>query len=218
MSGDPVTYDQFLPEVLPFLHGCSDLVATHAIKNAVIEFCEKTDWWIFEMDPIYSMVNVQDYDLDDLPDHTSIVRLIEGGYGGRHMDALTLDQLRARYGVTWRSLAPGQPAYCTQVTQDQISLVPAPGVGSTAQFTAFISLRPTRDSISCDSSIYERWAEVVGSGALSRLYSTAGQPFSNPAAAAVKRGQFNVGCNEAKRERMRGLGRAADRVDMPRFV
>lgn len=215
---EPVTYDAFLPEVLPFLHGCSDLVATHAVKNSVIEFCERSDWWVFEIDPIYAMVNVQDYDLDDLPDHTSLIRILEAGYGSRRLEQLTLDQLRARYGLTWRSIAPGQPSYYAQVTQDQVSLIPAPGVGSVAQFTAFVSLRPTRDSNSCDGSIYERWAETIGSGALSRLYSTAGQPFSNPAAAAVRRAQFNVGCNEAKRERMRGLGRAADRVDMPRFV
>jgi hypothetical protein len=218
VSGDPVTYDAFMPEVLPFVHGCSDLVATHAVKNAVIEFCEKTDWWLHEIDPIYGMVNVQDYDLDDLPDQTSIVRVVQAAYGGYPIDFLNMDELRAKFGLTWRSLAPGSPRYATQVVQDQISLVPMPGLGATAQLTAFVALRPTRDSQECDSSIYERWAEVIGQGALSRLCSSAGQPFSNPAAAATYRARFNVGCNEAKRERMRGLNRGGDRVEMPRFV
>lgn len=215
---DPITYDQFLSEVLPFAHGCSDVVATHAVKNAVIEFCEKTDWWVFEMDPIPGMANVQDYDLDDLPDDTSIIRIIQAAYGNQPLDPLNLDQLRARFGVTWRSVEPGWPRYCTQITPDQISLVPMPGIGVSGMFTAFISLRPTRDSTTCDSSIRERWAEVVGQGALSRLYAAAGQPYSNPAAAADFRAKFNVGCAEARRERMRGLGRAGDRIEMPRFV
>lgn len=212
------TYDLFLPEVLPFAHGCSDMVATHAVKNAAIEFCEKTDWWLYELDPIYAVVGVQDYDLDDLPEQTTIVRLVQAAYDGRQMDQMSTDQLRARFGLTWRSLAPGLPRWCVQVMQDQVSLVPAPAAGSTAKLTVMISLRPSRDSVVCDSSILERWAEVVGQGALARLCSSAGQPFSNAGAAATYRARFNVGCNEAKRERMRGLGTAGDSIQMPRFV
>lgn len=213
-----VAYDDFLSEVMPFVHGCSDLVAAHAVRNAVIEFCEKTDWWVYEIDPIPGMVNVQDYDLDDLPDNTSVVRLLNAWFDGARLINLSMDELRGRYGLSWRQLDPGFPRFVTQVMPDQVTLVPIPGPGLTGAITAFVSLRPTRASTTCDGSILERWAEVVGQGALSRLYATVAQPFSNPGAAAVARSKFNAGVAEARRERLRGLGRGGDRVQMPRFV
>lgn len=212
------TYDLFLPEVLPFAHGCSDMVATHAVKNAAIEFCEKTDWWLYELSPITGVANQQDYTFASLPAGASVCRVVQADYGNLPLDPLTDDELRGVFGIAWRSVDAGWPRFTTQINEDQISLVPAPSSASIAQLTAFVSLRPTRASTGCDSSIYERWGEVVGQGALARLYATAGQPYSNPAAAAAYMAKFNVGCSEAKRMRMRGLGRAGGRVQMRPFV
>ena len=39
-----VSYEVFLPEVMPYVHDVPEIVAVQAIRNACIEFCEKTHY------------------------------------------------------------------------------------------------------------------------------------------------------------------------------
>lgn len=214
-----VTYDTFFPEVMPFVYGCADMAAERAIMNAVIDFCIRSDWWVLELDPIMAAVGVGDYELDELPDQTEIVRIVDAWYGDRQLTQLSLDELRKKFGLSWRDTPAGFPSFVTQIMPGVLTVVPALQAGTPIEnITGFVSLRPTRDSTSCDDSIYNRWAEVIGHGALARLYATVGQPFSNPPAAQAFETKFSAGVANARRERLKGLGRGGDRVQMPRFV
>ena len=39
-----VSYEVFLPEVMPYVHDVPEIVAVQAIRNACIEFCEETQY------------------------------------------------------------------------------------------------------------------------------------------------------------------------------
>ena len=38
-------FTAWLPEVLPNVPTCPDVLAVNAIRNACIEFCSETNWW-----------------------------------------------------------------------------------------------------------------------------------------------------------------------------
>ena len=47
-----ISYEVFLPEVMPFVRDVPEIVAVQAIRNAVIEFCEETHYMQENLDPM----------------------------------------------------------------------------------------------------------------------------------------------------------------------
>ncbi|MCK4826181.1 hypothetical protein KA005_61125, partial [bacterium] len=58
-----VNFEDYLQEVLIEINGCPSKVATNAIRNAVIEFCQKARVWRETLDPINVKANTAVYDL-----------------------------------------------------------------------------------------------------------------------------------------------------------
>ncbi len=64
--GFSVSYDQFLPRVLQYVPDASEFIAVDAIKQACIEFCERTYFWQYEA-PAINVVNGQSQYIIDTP-------------------------------------------------------------------------------------------------------------------------------------------------------
>jgi hypothetical protein len=204
-------WDDFLPEVLPFVQNCPELTASNAVKNACIEFCERSLWWLFEHDPIVTTALGSRYALVP-PDGTLCARVMDAWHNDTSLSPRSDDQLRSLFGPDWRN-ATGSPRYITHITPDIVMVVPTPQEDAAdGTLSLIIALRPTRESAGVDSIIYDRWLETVAAGARARLYDVAGQPFSDPTAAIKSRLAFNRGIAEAARDRARSMGRGISRV------
>lgn len=208
-------YEKFLPEVLPYVHDCPEFVAVAAIRNACIEFCDRTDWWLYTHDPITVVANQNTYELD-LPDFTVESRILEGWYNNFPLKPKSEDQLRSMYNLDWRQME-GSPQFLTQLDPGEVIVVPFPTFTTTNTLNLIVVLKPTRDSVDVDDSIYERWAEQIGFGARARLYEIPNQPFYDPGSAAKYRMMFETAMGKAALERQRGISRANLRVRPPRF-
>lgn len=207
-------YEDFLPEVLPYVHDCPEIVALTAIRNACIEFCDRSMWLIYEHPDVPTQAGEGRYPLD-LPDFTESARVLEAWHNEFPLTPYSEDQIRRVYQFDWRSIEGG-PRYLTSLTPEEVAVVPMPSEVDAGTLKLIVALRPTRDSVDVDDTVYNRWAEVIGQGARSRIMSITNQPFFDPVAAAQNRMAFALGISEASRERLRGMQRAILHVRPPR--
>lgn len=207
-------YEDFLPEVLPYVRDCPEMVAINAIRNACIEFCDRSMWLLHEHDDIPTISGEGRYPLA-LPNFTESARVVEAWHNQFPLNAQNEDQLKRLYQFDWRDMVGG-PRYISSLTPCEVAVVPAPAEADAGTLKLIVALRPTRDSHSIDDSVYERWAEVIGQGARARLMAIAGQPFHDIAGSMQNRMFFTIGIAEASRERLRGMHRAVAHVKPPR--
>ena len=211
-----VSYETFFPEVVPYVHDVPDLVATNAIRNACIEFCEKSDYIIHTHDPITILPRVSAYQLD-LPYGTTVSRVIASWVGNLPITFKSQEDLQRIYPLDWRQMG-GRPQYITQDVPDEVIVAPFSDYEMDDGLKLIVALKPTRSSTTVDKLIYERWAEHIGFGARARLYDTPNQPYYDPAQAVKFRTWFESAIGEAKMERNRGLTRNVTRARTPRLV
>lgn len=190
----------FLPKVLPYVRDCPDMVAIGSIRDAIIEFCNETHWWVEKLDPISTQANVAIYELD-VPVGTELVMIESLRVSDRPVRPVSSDNLNSRYGYSnWQTLT-GLPAYYTFTEPNEVRLVPMPEVSASLAIDADASLRPVQDAMTVTETIYNRWAEQIGFGARSKLQSIPSQSYSDPNAAAQNRMLFAKGKAEAKIEK-----------------
>lgn len=211
-----VSYDEFLPEVLPYVHDCPQPVALNAIRNACIEFCEKSQWLVYEHDPISYTANVGSYEFDP-PTDTNVARVLSAWSSNIPIIPKGQDELEAMYGYAWREVS-GSPRFYVQMNPDEIVLVPKPEVFQSQALKMIVVIKPLRSSSAVAPSVYEDHAETIAFGARARLYDTPGQPYSDPAQAVKFRGWFEAAIGEAKIARNKGLTRAQNIARPPEFV
>ena len=209
-----VAYESFLPEVLPYVHDCAQLVAVNAIRNACIEFCEATRIWQYEV-PAFDSVSITPTYTISVPTGTRIAHINLAWYQDYPLNPKGQDELQEIYRTnSWVSMV-GQPKYITSLDPTQIRLVPYPDTGVTGAIKLTVALAPTRASTAVYDDVYNRFAEAIGHGARERLYGTMGQPYYDPAAAQAYRQRFLADIGAAKVQVNKGQTRGGVRV---RFI
>lgn len=208
-------YESFLTEVLPYVPDCPEIVAVNAIRNACIEFCDKSLYWLYNHDPVTTIDNVATYELE-LPDFTASVAVLDAWHDNLPLVPVGEDTIKKVYPLNWPTLM-GAPKYLTQQNPNEVILVPYPQTGIAQGLNMIMAIKPTRDSVDIDDSIYENWAEGIGFGARARIHALPNQSFSDPVAAAKYDALFRIEIGKATVTRNRGLSRAVQRVRPPRF-
>lgn len=215
--GFTVPYEQFLPQVTQYVPDVSEFIAVDAIRNAAIEFCEKTLFWQINTDPITVVENQANYPIQT-PADTKLVQVIVGYYDTNLLIPKAPDQLADIYRMgDWQNIA-GAPQYITQIIKPEIVLVPYPYQTQADLLTLRIAIAPTRDSQEIDSEIYEQWAETIAMGARARLFAQAKQPYYDKQASIDALKMFRYDINRARIAVNKGLTRTSPQVEYQRFV
>lgn len=210
------TLQDFLPYVLPYVTACPQPAAEAAIRLALIEFCERSECWQVELDPISVIAGQATYELET-PLDSQLLKVRQADYADRKepLEEKSTDQLRNLYG-DWRA-REGEPRYFTQLVKTDIRLVPSPLESVADGLRCLVALRPTNDAREVDDNIFAWWAEPIGYGARARLKTNPGQQYYDPAAAAVDRNMFMRYVAEATLQTQRGQTRAPQTVQMRRW-
>lgn len=216
--GYTVPYEQFLPFVTQYAQDVSEFVAVDAIRNACIEFCERTQ--ILEYDiPDIDIVALQSNYVIPTPADTKVVNILQAYY---NTDILLIpkspDELASIYRMSnWQTLQ-GTPQFITRLVKPEVTIVPVPYTNTNDSLRLRVALAPTRDSQEIDSEIYEQWAEIIARGARARIYNHPKQPYFDRAAAAEEARMFRVGINEARIQVAKGLSRDSTQVEFQRLL
>lgn len=184
-----------MSRLLPQAQGCPVPLAHQCLVDAAIEFCEETAATQSVTDPVALLSGRATYDLD-LPSDMEASRVTRVWVGPR---ALTLIAQAPPPDA-----ASGAPHSAYVAERDTITLYPTPDAGAYGALTARVTTRPKRTARALDDVLYRRWIEPLVAGALFRLRTTPGQPFTDLAAAAVAHADFWRGINRARIEANRG--------------
>jgi hypothetical protein len=211
------THTDFLDYVMPDVPGCTVPIAELAIKNAIIEFCEKT--LILQRDhiPITVVRNVVDYEFDP-PTGYLIHKVMRAWYKRSPLVPIAPDDV-GDAEVYNRAFAaadrqPGSPESLIQKDERTFALYPIPQETVANGVTMRVALKPTRATNKIEDVIFEDYAEAIGSGAKARLMLSPSKPYSSPQLAALEAGKFNVKINEARQKAIRGHGRSVSQIKL----
>lgn len=215
--GNNVPYEEFLPEVMQFCPDVADLVAVNAIRNACIEFCQKTRYWQIEVDPIDVVANKSNYVIPT-PADTKMVGIVYAYYQTNLLVPQPPDTLANIYRLgDWRELQ-GSPQYITQIIKPEVILVPQPSFAAAGGLKVRVAIAPTRDSTEVTSELYENYLMQIADGAKAILYATPGQPYYDRALAKECQILFRAGIANARIAIDKGLTRNSTRAEFQRFV
>lgn len=201
-------YEAFFPYVLTEVPGAPEPVVLLAIRNSCIEFCEKSLVLTRDHDPITLLQGINDYELEP-PDGYLVVKVQKAWVENNPIDPIAPDIVRdaAVYNRLFASYSTGSgstPKGYLQKEERSISVWPLPDKRYPNGLTLRVALKPTRASSQIDDVIFEDYAEIIASGALHRLMSSAGKAYTSPELAGVHKLKFDQGVNVARSRALHG--------------
>jgi len=213
-----VSYEVFLPEVMPYVHDVPEIVAVQAIRNACIEFCEETHYLQENLDPITGIKDIGLYDLDANDSNYKVVEIMQAYYGDQLMIPKSQEQLNQIYRTSnWETLS-GNPYYYFRTRAGEIRLVTKPTVTEANKLNVKAAIAPKRASTTVDEEMFERFLEYISYGARARLYNTPNQPYYDPKTDMEYTKRFYDATNEVRTRVYKGLTRTAVNIEFQRFA
>ena len=170
-----IELDDFLPNIRLYAPGVADPTAYFAIRQAAIEFCERTRTWRFDDE-----FNVTADEAEGLlAPANSVVLDIDGvWFNGQKLTSKTPNQLD-KLLPPWRSGADkseSKPLYVTQTELNTIQIVPF----QAGKVKLSLFLKPSQDADELPDFLADQHRETIAWGALGRILMIPNQSFTNP--------------------------------------
>lgn len=192
------SYETLLPEILPMVPGCPDTLIENTVRQAAIEFCEKTGIYQMELDPVTTVGGVYEYDLEP-PSGTSVHKIMWVTHDGKDLEPITTTLLEQRKPDWRNSDHYGCPEY---FVKQGVSfwLAPVPAATMPMSTTLRVQLKPTHRSTACDDSVMSDYRDSIVNGALYRLLRIPGRDWTDYSGAQIYGTLFAEGLVRAERE------------------
>lgn len=191
-----ISYETLLPEILPMVPGCPDSLIENNIRAAVIELCERASVYQQELDPVTTVANIFEYDLE-APSGTSVQKILWATFAGADLEPITSGLLEQRL-PKWRTEG-GVPKYFLQQSSSLVSLAPVPTTTAVSSTIIRAVLKPTYSSNACDDDVMNDYRDTIVNGALFRLLRIPNKDWSDLQGASVYGQLFNQGVETAER-------------------
>lgn len=191
-----ISYETLLPEILPMVPGCPDSLIQNNIRAAVVELCERASVYQQELDPLTTVANIYEYDLE-APSVTSVQKILWVTHAGVDLEPITSSLLEQRI-PKWRTEA-GVPEYFLQQTSSLFSLAPVPAATAVSSTVIRAVLKPSHSSTACDNDVMNDYRDTIVNGALFRLLRIPNKDWSDIQGASVYGQLFNQGVEAAER-------------------
>lgn len=193
-----VSLMEFLPRVMPFAPGCAEPTAEQYVREAAIEFCQRTRGW---RDSDEFTIAADTREIVCVPPYSALVEIEEMWFDGRKLTPVT-------WPTTWQDRGGGAPRLFTQVGIDGIRINP-PAAGTLA---VSMFLKPSDKADYVPDFLLHHYAQVIADGALARLLMVPGKPFTNPDTAVAFGASFQRQLSVNFDLSIRGQQRAPARV------
>lgn len=207
------TWDAWLPDVLPHVAGCPDVLASHEIKRAAQQFFRQSRAWRAVLDPL--TLDVGEPELRVFSDiaGSEIVRIEKAALGSEPLGLLSLDDVSATFGPDWAAQT-GTPLAVTALTPLSVRLVPYPDAAVDADLLLTVSLVPSETASGIPDELYAAYREQIATGAKSRLMLIKGQAWFDPEYGTALAGAFagDIAAARLAAARATGRGRISARI------
>lgn len=216
MNLETIPYSKFLNELLQYVPDAPDPVALNAVRNACIEFCERTRFWQADVDDILLIKDIGVYEIDP----QAGVKFVDVQFayqGERLIVPKAAEVLNRLYRWTnWQNLT-GKPIYLTRMNEREIVLVPKPEAPD-QKLSVRAAFAPTRDSTGVGVDVYQYYIEAICDGARARLYAQPSTPYSDEKAALFYERKFRADISRTIVQVNRSLTRTSSQIEFQRIT
>jgi len=205
----PSVWSVFLPQILVEVPGVSNPLGEQAVRDAVIEFCDRS--YVYHVDhPAIDALSAQGEYAWNPGTGLKVVRPEVVWYEKKQLTPVTRDELAELYQY-WPD-ETGTPIYFVQEKLEKLILVPKPEAASTGAIIAKVSVKPSRAAADVDDAIYEKYLEDIAHGAKWRLFAMVKKPWADPNLASAHKQMFDDAIGRAKVAAFKGHVRSRRRV------
>lgn len=181
-------FNTLYDEVLPELSGVPQPLALNAIRNAAIEFCERSRVWTEDAAAMDSVATQAVYNFVSPVTDTDVIGVMQAFYNGSEIFPKTSAQMAALLsdvGTTYVSAIPwkdqtGVPKYYLIERPDQFTLAPFPDESIVSAIKMKVILKPTRAATGMEQWIFDKYFMQIAAGTKARLCAMPGKPWSSP--------------------------------------
>ena len=211
-----VSFDAWLPEVLPLVPECPDTIAINAIRNSCIDFCLQTNWWQGDYGTTAITTAILPYAFVlDTGVAMAQVMVATLSSNGRPLVITDIDTLDSRV-INWRA-ETGEPRAIFQPTPGVVDFYPRPAGTDSYNIFMRIAYAPLRSATTVDDTVYEAWQEEIAAGALSRLMMIPNKVWTNADGATQYGNMFKAAKVQGAIETSKSYGRGSQQIQMRRI-
>lgn len=204
-----IALDAFLPQILVRAQGCPEPIALDAIRQAAIEFCERTRLWRYT-DTFDFTGNTEIATLD----YSVLMEIENARMDGRALTPVSINYLNDVYpDQDWEAMEASFPKFITQKADGTFIVVPAVN----GQLKMTLILKPSNDADELPDFIDREYRRVITDGALAEVMLIANQPYTNPDLAAVHGSRFQQSLDSLASKTISGQQRAPVRTKTSLF-
>jgi len=214
-------------EILPDIPNLPRPALENAVRNACIEFCERTLLWTEDLTRITVAADTREYDLTE-PSGATIICIDDVKYKQNGQDDsqfVTLDpvsenQRNLQDSGSWKYRESTNPSgyYALPDNPTEILLYNIPTVASTSGLLVKVCLRPARDCTTVQDFIYKSHFKTIGLGTKADLFARKGQKWFDAKTALGFEARFNNACDNAMLLKVTGGTKRETRVQMREFI
>lgn len=203
------TFADFLPFVLPYAPSAPDPLAIQYIRQAAIDFCQRTRFWRY-VDEFEVAGDTSE--IVAAPGQSSLFE-IEKAWFRPTADNRWAELRKLPYAEIDQSLLDEEantytvPNVISQIDYNTVTLVPR--VSGTLRISMFLA--PSYNANNCPQNLYSNFASTIADGALAEILMIPEQPYTNLQLAAAKSAIFNAECDRNFALNVRGQQRAPAR-------
>lgn len=174
----------FLPGLLAYAPGINDPAAFYGLRQAAIEFCERTKLWRHEDD--YAVTAGTPVTITT-PDDSVLYDIEHARFDGKDLTSKTLRWLDDQL-CGWRDADyTGEPSYITQLDRNTALVVPS----KAGTLTLNMWLKPTDDALELPDFMLDQHRQTICDGALGRILAIPNQSFTSVQAASLFAASFD---------------------------
>lgn len=196
-----MTFDDFLPYILPRAKGCPEVTALFNARLAVTELCRKAWVWREYQAQILTLAGITGYSyVANAANHVTVLL-------GMSLDGTDIDVVDPNVGKL-----RDEDGYLTSYAYGTFSgfeLRPAQAAGLV--IVPYAAVVPNMATASLPDS-FERYAEAIAHGALSRILTAKGKDYSDPAGAIENKMAWDEDIADAKTDADKGFARTTQRT------
>jgi hypothetical protein len=196
-----VTFESMVPEILPSVPECTDLIIIRALRRATEEFLTKSMIWRVDLDEHFIDSGLADVELEAPSSDLRIVQLKQATIGTQDIPQIADDQRPPNGTQTFCSLTDFGKT---------LRLTPTPKVSATIALRAVLST--SSKSVGLEAAVESEIHEHLLDGALARLYTMAGMPWANNTLAGFHGSVFQAAIMDARGRAENNSGRAVRKV------
>lgn len=196
--------EDLAPFVLPSVPGCPDPTLLHHLRQAAIEFCQRTLAWQEDLDTITSVASTPSYAFV-LPAGSALVKLIAFTVDGEEAAVVTPEK--------GRRLALNDSGRDVAWTDDRVNVRVHPTPSAAGLVYGFkAALKPTQAATTIGDALGEHYAAEIAAGALAGLFDLANVTWADPLKATQRRDHFNDRIATVAAQVAKGFSRGAQNV------